>query len=210
MSSIDFESAFAACPLVAILRGLTPEEAPAIGDALADAGFTLIEVPLNSPQPLESIGILASRLGDRALIGAGTVLTVPQVEGVAKAGGRFIVSPNTNADVIAATRAQGMDSLPGYFTASEAFAALEAGASALKLFPADAVDPAMLKAHRAVLPKNTRVLAVGGINADTMTPWLEAGADGFGLGSNLYKAGKSAGAVADDARAIISAWKDAA
>ena len=210
MSSIDFESAFAACPLVAILRGLTPEEAPAIGDALADAGFTLIEVPLNSPQPLESIGILASRLGDRALIGAGTVLTVPQVEGVAKAGGRFIVSPNTNADVIAATRAQGMDGLPGYFTASEAFAALEAGASALKLFPADAVDPAMLKAHRAVLPKNTRVLAVGGINADTMTPWLEAGADGFGLGSNLYKAGKSAGAVADDARAIISAWKDAA
>ena len=202
----DFDAAFAACPLVAILRGLTPDEAPSIGDALADAGFALIEVPLNSPDPLASIAALADRLGDRAMIGAGTVLTTDQVRDVRDAGGRFIVSPNTDAAVIAATREAGMDSLPGYFTASEAFAALAAGATALKLFPADAVDPAMLKAHRAVLPRGTRVLAVGGINAQTMGPWIEAGADGFGLGSNLYKAGKDAAAVAADARALISEW----
>lgn len=206
MSHLDFDKAFEACPLVAILRGLTPDEAPAIGDALADAGFTLIEVPLNSPDPLTSIAALVDRLGDRALIGAGTVLTPGQVRDVGAAGGRFIVSPNTDTAVIAATRDGSMDSLPGYFTASEAFAALAAGATALKLFPADAVDPAMLKAHRAVLPPSTRVLAVGGINAQTMGPWIEAGADGFGLGSNLYKAGKGAAAVAADARAMISEW----
>ena len=153
MSTLDFNSAFERCPLVAILRGLTPGEAPAIGDALAGEGFTLIEVPLNSPDPLKSIAILAERLATRALIGAGTVLTPQQVRDVAGAGGRFIVSPNTDKAVIEATRKCGMDSLPGYFTASEAFAALAAGASALKLFPVDAVDPATLKAHRAVLPK---------------------------------------------------------
>ena len=207
MTTLTFDSAFAACPLVAILRGLTPEEAPDIGDALVDAGFTLIEGPLNSPDPLRSIELLADRLGDRALFGAGTVLTVAQVREVDAAGGRFIVSPNTNADVIRATRSLGMDSLPGYFTASEAFAALEAGATGLKLFPADAVDPAMVKAHRAVLPRDTRVLAVGGINAANMADWRAAGVDGFGLGSNLYKAGKTACDVAADARAIISAWE---
>lgn len=207
MSTINFDSAFGACPLVAILRGLTPDEAPAIGDALADAGFTLIEVPLNSPEPLKSIAMLAERLGDRALIGAGTVLTTGQVGDVAAAGGRFVVSPNTDPAVIAATRKAGMDSLPGYFTASEAFAALTAGASALKLFPADSVDPAMLKAHRAVLPGDTKVLAVGGISGETMGPWLKAGADGFGLGSSLYKPGKAAAAVAEEARAMVAAWR---
>ena len=207
MSTLDFNSAFERCPLVAILRGLTPDEAPAIGDALAGEGFTLIEVPLNSPDPLKSIAILAERLGTRALIGAGTVLTPQQVRDVARAGGRFIVSPNTDKAVIEATRKCGMDSLPGYFTASEAFAALAAGASALKLFPADAVDPATLKAHRAVLPKDTRVLAVGGINAGTLGRWLKAGANGFGLGSDLYRAGKDAAEVVADARAMISEWR---
>ena len=207
MRKLDFDRAFQCCPLVAILRGLTPDEAPAIGDALADAGFALIEVPLNSLDPLTSIGTLVNRLGDRALIGAGTVLTPQQTLDVAAAGGRFIVSPNTDPAVIAATRDCGMGSLPGFFTASEAFVALAAGASALKLFPADAVDPGMLKAHRAVLPRDTKVLAVGGINADTMGPWIRAGASGFGLGSSLYKAGKDAGLVAEDGRAVISKWR---
>ncbi|MBB3035562.1 2-dehydro-3-deoxy-6-phosphogalactonate aldolase [Alteriqipengyuania lutimaris] len=207
MTEHTFDSAFARCPLVAILRGITPEEAPAIGDALADAGFTLIEVPLNSPSPLDSIELLAKRIGHRALIGAGTVLTPHQVRDVAERGGRFIVSPNTDPAVIEAACQSGMDSVPGYFTPSEAFAALSAGASALKLFPADAVDPAMLKAHRAVLPPETRVLAVGGIDKDTMGPWLRAGAAGFGLGSSLYQPGKSVGAVAADAQAMIAEWR---
>jgi 2-dehydro-3-deoxyphosphogalactonate aldolase len=205
-----FDRAFADCPLVAILRGLTPAEAPAIGDALVDAGFTLIEVPLNSPDPLASIRLMADRLAGRALVGAGTVLTVEQVDAVASAGGTLIVSPNTDTRVIAAATARGLISLPGYYTASEAFAALAAGASALKLFPADAADPAMLKAHRAVLPRDTRVLAVGGITPATMAPWRAAGADGFGLGSHLYRPGKPATEVAQVAAAYRSALEDPA
>ncbi len=203
---MNFAEAFAACPLVAILRGLTPAEAPAIGDALADAGFTLIEVPLNSPDPFTSIRLMADRLADRALIGAGTVLTTDQVEQVAEAGGTLIVSPNTNPDVIRATVAAGLISMPGYFTPSEGFAALAAGANALKLFPADGTTPAMLKAQRAVLPRDVPVLAVGGITPDTMADWHAAGANGYGLGSNLYKPGKLAAAVADDARRYIQAF----
>jgi len=203
MGDLAFDTAFAACPLVAILRGLTPDEAPAIGDALADAGFTLIEVPLNSPDPLKSIEILADRIGDRAIIGAGTVLTAQQVREVHAAKGRFIVSPNTDKAVITQTRWLGMDSLPGYYTPSEGFAALAAGASALKLFPADGALPAMLKAQRAVLPRDLKVLVVGGINAGNMAQWRAAGADGFGLGSNLYKPGKTAEAVSEDARALV-------
>ena len=206
----DFDTAFAACPLVAILRGLTPDEAPAIGDALVDAGITLLEVPLNSPDPLASIALLARRLAGRALVGAGTVLTVDQVAAVEAAGGTLIVSPNTDPAVIGAAAARGLISLPGYYTASEAFAALAAGATALKLFPADATPPAMLKAQRAVLPKTTRVLAVGGITPATMAPWRAAGADGFGLGSNLYRPGKPAADVARDAAAYLSALKDLA
>nr|WP_277924314.1 2-dehydro-3-deoxy-6-phosphogalactonate aldolase [Sphingomonas sp. CROZ-RG-20F-R02-07] len=197
--------AFAACPLVAILRGITPAEAPAIGDALVAAGITLIEVPLNSPDPFASIALLAERLGDRALVGAGTVLTTDQVTQVAAAGGTIIVSPNTDPAVIAASVAGGLISLPGYYTASEAFAALRAGATALKLFPADATPPALLKAQRAVLPKALRVLAVGGITPETMAAWRAAGADGFGLGSNLYRPGKPAADVARDAAAYIAA-----
>ena len=205
-----FAEAFAACPLVAVLRGLTPDEAAPIGDALVDAGFTLLEVPLNSPDPLASIAAMAKRYAGRAIVGAGTVLTPQDVAAVADAGGALIVSPNTDPAVIRASVERGLISLPGYFTPSEAFAALHAGAHGLKLFPAEGAAPAFLKAQRAVLPKATKVLAVGGIIPDTMPQWHAAGADGFGLGSNLYRAGKSAADVARDAAAFVQAAKDLA
>ncbi len=205
-----YRAAFAACPLIAILRGLTPEEAPAIGDALVEAGITLIEVPLNSPRPLDSIRLLADRLSGRALVGAGTVLTEGAVADVAAAGGALIVSPNTDPIVIRASAARGLISLPGYFTPSEAFAALAAGATALKLFPAEGASPAMLKAQRAVLPRDIAVLAVGGVSPETIPAWRAAGADGFGLGSNLYRSGKAAADVAADAARFVSAIKDPA
>ncbi|MDP4002290.1 2-dehydro-3-deoxy-6-phosphogalactonate aldolase [Methylobacterium sp. NEAU K] len=208
MTILDrFEAAFSTCPLVAILRGLTPEEAPGIGDALVDAGFTLIEVPLNSPEPFKSIALLAERFAGRALVGAGTVLTPMQVAEVVSARGTLIVSPNTDAAVIHATVAAGLISLPGYQTPTEAFAALAAGATALKLFPADIASPAALKAHRAVLPADTRVLAVGGVTPDSVAGWRQAGAVGFGLGSNLYRPGKPAAEVARDAAAFIAATR---
>ncbi len=202
-----FAAAFAACPLVAVLRGLTPDEAAPVGDALVDAGFTLLEVPLNSPDPLVSIAAMAKRYAGRAVVGAGTVLTTDAVAAVADAGGELIVSPNTDVDVIRASVARGLISLPGYFTPSEGFAALAAGAHGLKLFPAEGASPAFLKAQRAVLPRHVRVLAVGGIAPDTMAPWRAAGADGFGLGSNLYRAGKPVADVARDAAAFVSAVK---
>ncbi|RIA37436.1 2-keto-3-deoxy-phosphogalactonate aldolase [Hephaestia caeni] len=201
---VDFAAAFARCPLVAILRGVRPDEVEPIGAALVDAGFTLIEVPLNSPDPLESIARLVRTVGDRAMIGAGTVLTTDAVAGVAAAGGRMVVSPNTNPQVIRATVAADMASLPGYFTPSEAFAALEAGATALKLFPAEGASPAVLKAHRAVLPKETPMLAVGGVTPTTMRPWREAGANGFGLGSALYRAGDGVDTVARQAKDFVA------
>jgi 2-dehydro-3-deoxyphosphogalactonate aldolase len=205
-----FAAAFATCPLVAVLRGLKPDEAAPIGDALVDAGFTLLEVPLNSPDPLASIAAMAKRYAGRAIVGAGTVLTPQDVVAVADAGGALIVSPNTDPAVIRASVERGLISLPGYFTPSEAFAALHAGAHGLKLFPAEGAAPAFMKAQRAVLPKTTKVLAVGGITPDTMPPWRAAGADGFGLGSNLYRAGKSAADVARDAAAFVQAAKDLA
>ncbi|MBE1527288.1 2-dehydro-3-deoxyphosphogalactonate aldolase [Sphingopyxis sp. OAS728] len=200
-----FDAAFARCPLIAILRGVKPDEVEAIGEALADAGFALIEVPLNSPDPLDSIGRLANRLKGRAVIGAGTVLTTADVAAVADAGGTMIISPNTNVDVIAASASAGLVSLPGFATPSEAFAALRAGATALKLFPAEAASPAVLKAFGAVVPPGTRLLPVGGIAPETMAPWLAAGAAGFGLGSALYRPGLSANEVGDRARAFIAA-----
>jgi 2-dehydro-3-deoxyphosphogalactonate aldolase len=203
----EFASAFAALPLVAILRGVQPHEVVGIGDALVDAGFTLIEVPLNSPDPFASIAALARAHGHHAMIGAGTVLTIDDVARVADAGGRMVISPNTNTAVIAETARRGMASLPGYFTASEAFAAIDAGATALKLFPAEAASPQVLKAQRAVLPRDVPVLAVGGVAPDTMAPWRAAGADGFGLGSALYKRGATAGDVAAAARAFVAAWR---
>jgi len=200
-----FDAAFARCPLIAILRGVKPDEVEAIGDALVDAGFTLIEVPMNSPDPLDSIGRLARRLEGKAVIGAGTVLRASQVEDVRAAAGTMIISPNANTDVIAATAAAGMVSLPGVVTPSEAFAAIDAGATALKLFPAEGSSPYILKAMRAVLPKDMRLLPVGGVAPDTMGPWREAGAAGFGLGSALYKPGLTAAEVGERARAFVSA-----
>lgn len=200
-----FGQHFAACPLVAVLRGITPDEAVAVGNALVEAGFSIIEVPLNSPRPLDSIARLAASIGDRALVGAGTVLSVDQVTAVADAGGRLIVSPNSDAAVIAASVAAGLVSLPGYFTPTEAFAALAAGAHGLKLFPAEGASPAYLKAQRAVLPRDVAVLAVGGITPEVMPVWRAAGADGFGLGSNLYRAGKPVAEVARDAAHFVAA-----
>lgn len=201
----DFAAAMTRCPLVAILRGVKPDEIEAIGDALVDAGFSMIEVPLNSPHPLTSIDLLVKRYGDDALVGAGTVLTVAQVEKVRAVGGRLIVSPNVNVDVIAAAARDGLVALPGYFTPSEAFAAIAAGASGLKLFPAEAATPGVLRAHRAVLPPELAVLAVGGITPEGMAPWRDAGAQGFGLGSALYKPGMAASEVGERARAFIAA-----
>ena len=202
-----FQPHFAACPLVAIIRGVTPDEAEAVGDAIYEAGIRIIEVPLNSPEPLKSIAVLADRFGGRALIGAGTVLAPSQVAEVEQAGGRLIVAPNTNTDVIAATVAAGMVSCPGYFTPSEAFTAIAAGAHALKLFPAEAATPAVIKAQRAVLPKDVPVLVVGSVKRELMGAWREAGASGFGLGSGLFKPGNSAEQVFENARAYVAALK---
>ena len=192
------------CPLVGIVRGVTPAEADAIGDAIHDAEIRIIEVPLNSPDPLKSIESIAKRLGDRALVGAGTVLDPAQVGQVRDAGGRIIVSPNTNVAVIRAAAEAGLVSMPGYFTPSEAFAAIGAGAHALKLFPAEGADPAVLKAQLAVLPRDVPVLAVGGIKPGGMRPWLDAGATGFGLGGGLYKPGQSPAETLEKARAYVA------
>ena len=200
-----FDAAFASCPLIAILRGVRPDEVVAIGEELVTAGFTLIEVPMNSPDPLDSVARLVAALGDRAMIGAGTVLTVDQVAAMRDAGGRMVISPNTNSDVISASAAAGLVSLPGIATPSEALAALDAGATALKLFPAEAASPVVLKAMRAILPSELPILPVGGIVPEGMAPWRQAGAAGFGLGSALYKPGMAAGEVGANARAFIAA-----
>lgn len=202
-ASEDFDRYLAECPLVAIIRGVTPGEVEAIGQALYDSGIRIIEVPLNSHDPLESIGRLAAALDGRALVGAGTVLEPQQVAEVANVGGRLIVAPNTSKAVIHAAASANMVAAPGYFTPSEAFAALESGAHALKLFPAEGASPAVLKAQRAVLPKGTPVLVVGGIQPDNMGPWFDAGADGFGLGSGLYAPGRSPDETAARARAYV-------
>lgn len=201
----EFETWFAQCPLIAILRGILPDEVEAIGDALVEGGTRIIEVPLNSPDPLDSIARLSARLAGRALIGAGTVLRADEVDAVRAAGGRLIVSPSTNTDVIAATVAAGLISCPGYFTPSEAFAAIGAGAHALKLFPAEAATPAVVRAQRAVLPKQARLIVVGGIGPDAMAPWLAAGADGFGLGSGIYRPGQTPAETLGKARAYQAA-----
>jgi 2-dehydro-3-deoxyphosphogalactonate aldolase len=192
------------CALVAIIRGVTPSEAEAIADAIMEAGIRIVEVPLNSPDPLDSISRLARRFGEQALIGAGTVLDPADVGRVKDAGGRLIVSPNTYAPVIEAAAAAGMVSTPGFFTPSEGFEALRAGAHGLKLFPAEAASPAMVKAQRAVLPRDIPLIVVGGVRADGMRPWLDAGADGFGLGSGLYKPGQSVAETAEKARAFVA------
>jgi len=192
-------------PFVAILRGVRSDEAEAIAEALLAEGIEILEVPLNSPQPLESIGRLAKRFGDRALVGAGTVLDVASATAVARAGARIAVMPNADADVVRASKAAGMIAMPGFLTPSEAFAMLAAGADALKLFPAEASSPGVLQALRAVLPSGTAVLPVGGVRPETLGPWLAAGAVGFGIGSAIYKPGSTPEAVREHASAFNAA-----
>lgn len=194
------------CPLVAILRGIKPTEALDVGAALIDTGFSIIEVPLNSPEPYASIMKLSKRFGDKALIGAGTVTDWEQVAKVADAGGQIIVMPHADARIIEAAKRRNMIALPGFGTATEAFRMIEAGADGLKLFPAEANPPKVLKALRAVLPKNTPVLPVGGITVQNMKDYWAAGADGFGLGSALYKPGDSPGKVAQAAADFRFEW----
>lgn len=196
-----------AVPLIAILRGLRPDEAVDVGEALIEAGFVCLEVPLNSPEPFDSIARLRRALGDRAIVGAGTVLTTEDVRRVVDAGGQIVVSPNTSADVIGATVAAGLLSFPGVFTPTEAFAALAAGAHALKLFPAEVAGPSGLKAIRAVLPPEQRFLAVGGVDAGSIAAWRAAGATGFGLGSSIYRPGQSPAEVGRNATDFIAAFR---
>ncbi|MGN8160189.1 2-dehydro-3-deoxy-6-phosphogalactonate aldolase [Salinisphaera sp. RV14] len=193
-------------PLIAILRGVKPSEIEAVGQALFDAGFRVIEIPLNSPEPLISIERLSTKLGAAALVGAGTVLQPEQVGQVRDAGGRIIVSPNAKTSVIEATVRTGLASAPGVATPTEGFAALDAGAHALKLFPAEAIGPNVVKAWRAVVPAEVPLMPVGGIDPDNMQAFVTAGATGFGLGSALYKAGMDADTVAANARAFAAAW----
>ena len=207
MSADKFKAAMRELPLIAILRGLKPAEADAIGDVLVEAGFRLIEVPLNSPQPFDSIARLRKRL-PQAVVGAGTVLTAAEARDVAAAGGELVVAPNFERDVVVETVRLGMASLPGILTPTEAFAALAAGAHGLKLFPAELASPAVVRAMLAVLPKGTPMIPVGGIAADNLAGWHAAGAAGFGLGSSLYKPGDDAATVRAKAAKIVSAFKN--
>ena len=199
----------ARCPLVAILRGVTPAEVEAIGEALVAEGIAIIEVPLNSPDPIESIRRLATRFGAHALVGAGTVLDPADCARIAAAGGRLVVTPHADPDVVRAAKAAGMLAVPGFMTPAEAFALLKAGADGLKLFPAEAASPAVVKALLAVLPKGTAILPVGGIEAGNMGPWRNAGAAGFGIGSAIYKPGDSPATVSAKARALVAGLRAA-
>ena len=198
--------AMARLPLIAILRGVTPDAVVPIGAALIEAGFAMIEVPLNSPEPIQSIARLQTAFGDRALIGAGTVTSPSRVAEIVATGARLLVMPHADVAVIRAAKDAGMVCVPGIMTPTEGFAALAAGADALKLFPAELVGPSTLRAMRSVFPADTLFLPVGGIRPDTMSGFVEAGAAGFGLGSALYRPGDTAAAVAARAAAFTAAW----
>ncbi|MDQ8023011.1 MAG: 2-dehydro-3-deoxy-6-phosphogalactonate aldolase [Moraxellaceae bacterium] len=202
-----FEAAMRVLPLVAILRGLPPEDAEAAAAVLVDAGFKLIEVPLNSPDPFTSIATMRRVLPPDVLVGAGTVMRIDQVKQLADLGADLMVTPHTDPGLIAAAKAAGLASLPGFYTPSEAFAALAAGATALKLFPAEQAGPATVKALRAVLPADARVLPVGGVSPDNLADWRAAGAAGFGLGSALYAKGTTIAELGERARRFVAAWR---
>ena len=204
---LDLRGALTQCPIAAILRGVTPDEIDAVGDALVEAGITVIEVPLNSPRPFESIKRLAARHGHRALIGAGTVLDPADVDAVLAANGRLIVAPNADLAVISRAKVGRLVALPGVMTPSEGFAALKAGADGLKLFPAEVIPPAVVKAWRAVFPPDTLMLAVGGVGVDNIRAYRDAGASGYGIGSALYKPGRPAAETGKLARALVEAAK---
>jgi len=208
--SSDLRQALAALPLVAILRGLAPENALAVGQVLIDAGFRIIEVPLNSPQPFESIALLAKAFGARALIGAGTVLRTEDVARVKDAGGRLLVMPHGDTAIIGEAKRQGLICVPGVATPTEGFAALAAGADGLKLFPAEAMPPPVVKAWRAVFPPETLLMPVGGITPERMADYLAAGASGFGLGSALFTSGKTAAQLRNSAQSFVESLRRSA
>ncbi len=205
--AIDLSQAMTELPLVAILRGVAPEEVLGLGTALVEAGFRIIEVPLNSPDPFRSIETLAEALGHAALIGAGTVMSADAARQTADSGGRLVVMPHSDATVIRAAKAAGAWCLPGVATPTEGFAALQAGADGLKLFPAETLPPAAVKAWRAVVPADVPLLPVGGITADGMADYVAAGATGFGIGSALYRPGIGAEELATRAAAFVAAWR---
>ncbi len=205
---MDFRTALDLLPLVAILRGVEPEQSLEIAQAVVEEGFRIVEVPLNSPHPFESIRRIAKEQPG-VLVGAGTVMSESDVESVANAGGRLIVMPHSDPAVIQAAKSRNLVCLPGVATPSEAFAAVAGGADALKLFPAETLPPAVVKAWRAVVPKSVSLLPVGGISPDSMAAYLKAGANGFGLGSALYRAGMTSTEVAANARTFVGAWNAA-
>jgi 2-dehydro-3-deoxyphosphogalactonate aldolase len=205
IGSNDLKGWMSRCPVIAILRGIMPDEAESIGNALEEAGVTIVEVPLNSPNPLRSIETLAHVFGDRMLIGAGTLVDSAQVADVAGAGGRLIVTPHAEFSVVRAAKRAGLFAVPGFFNPTEAFALLKAGADAIKLFPADVVGPSMLKALKAVLPEDALVIPVGGIDKQSIAQWMGAGADGFGAGSSIYRPRDDAKTVKQKAKDLIDA-----
>jgi 2-dehydro-3-deoxyphosphogalactonate aldolase len=202
---LDVKAWLARSPLVAILRGVQPAEVESIGSALERAGISIVEVPLNSPRPLESISILSRSFGDRMLIGAGTLTTPSQVDEVAAAGGRLVVTPHADTAIVRVAKGAGLFACPGFFNPTEAFALLDAGADAIKLFPAEVLGTAMLKALRAVLPTSAIVIPVGGVDTDQVAPWMAAGALGLGVGSSIYRVGDDAAAVEAKGRALMAA-----
>jgi 2-dehydro-3-deoxyphosphogalactonate aldolase len=204
----DFSTLMAELPMVAILRGIKPEEVLDHGEALINAGFSILEVPLNSPEPFKSIALLQQKFGDKALIGAGTVMRKDQVNQLVEIGAKLMVCPHTDVELIRAAKAAGLYAFPGFFTASEAFAAIEAGADAIKLFPAEAMtSPQVISALCAVVPRSVRICPVGGVTPLNIGSYIDAGAQGFGLGSALYKAGQSVETTSHNAQAFVAAWK---